>query len=83
LAGVTAYIGLRLLDWSTWRRLPRMRRVDASAFLATAISVLLVNAVLAVAIGCSFYLVRFVYRRCIHPVAPRTADEIGKAAVAS
>ena len=36
LAGVTAYVGLSLLEWSTWRRLHRMRRVDASAFLATA-----------------------------------------------
>src|SRR5580658_181663 len=83
LAGVTAYIGLRLLEWSTWRRLPRMRRVDATAFLATAISVLMVNAVLAVAIGCSFYVVRYVYRRFIHPVAPEANDEIGKVALSS
>jgi SulP family sulfate permease len=61
LAGVTAYIGLRLLEWSTWRRLPRMRRVDALAFLSTAVSVLVVNAVLAVAIGCSFYVARWAY----------------------
>ena len=27
LAGVTAYVGLNLLEWSTWRRLHRMRRV--------------------------------------------------------
>jgi SulP family sulfate permease len=58
LAGVTAYIGLCLLEWSTWRRLPRMRLTDACAFLATAVSVLVVNAVLAVAIGCSFYGIR-------------------------
>jgi SulP family sulfate permease len=57
LAGVTAWMGLCLLDWSAWRRLPKMSRVDAAAFLATAISVLAVNAVVAVAIGCSFYLV--------------------------
>jgi SulP family sulfate permease len=63
LAGVTAYIGICLLEWSTWRRLARMRRVDALAFLATAAAVLLVNAVLAVAIGCSFYLLRYVYHR--------------------
>ncbi len=37
-----------------------MRRVDAAAFLSTAIAVLLVNSILAVAIGCSFYLLRFV-----------------------
>jgi SulP family sulfate permease len=83
LAGVTAYIGLRLLEWSTWRRLPRMRRVDAFAFLATATAVLMVNAVLAVAIGCSLYAVRYVYRRFIRPVAPQAADEIGKAALTS
>ena len=58
LAGVTAWMGICLLDWSAWRRLPKMSRVDAAAFLATAISVLAVNAVLAVAIGCSLYLVR-------------------------
>jgi SulP family sulfate permease len=83
LAGVTAYIGLRLLEWSTWRRLPRMRRVDAFAFLATATAVLMVNAVLAVAIGCSLYAVRYVYRRFIRPVAPQAADEMGKAALTS
>ncbi len=55
LAGVTAYVGLNLLEWSTWRRLPRMRRLDAAAFLATAAAVLSTNAVAAVAIGCSFY----------------------------
>lgn len=58
LAGVTAYIGLCLLEWSTWRRLARMRRVDAAAFLTTSVAVLAVNAVLAVAIGCSFYVLR-------------------------
>jgi len=55
LAGVTAWMGFCLLDWSAWRRLPKMSRVDAAAFLATAGSVLLVNAVLAVGIGCSLY----------------------------
>jgi SulP family sulfate permease len=83
LAGVTAYIGLRLLEWSTWRRLPRMRRVDAAAFLATAVSVLMVNAVLSVAIGCSFYVARYMYRRFIRPVAPGAGEEIGNAAVTS
>jgi SulP family sulfate permease len=58
LAGVTAWMGLCLLDWSAWRRLPKMSRVDAAAFLSTAVAVLLVNAALAVAIGCSFYVVR-------------------------
>jgi SulP family sulfate permease len=60
LAGVTAYIGICLLEWSTWRRLKRMRKVDAAAFLSTALAVLLVNSILAVAIGCSFYVFRFI-----------------------
>ena len=67
LAGVTAWMGLCLLDWSAWRRLPKMSPVDAAAFLATAASVLLVNAVLAVAVGCSLYVVRYVWVRWIRP----------------
>ncbi len=63
LAGVTAYIGICLLEWSTWRRLKRMRKVDAAAFLSTALAVLVVNAVLAVAIGCAFYVFRYSYIR--------------------
>jgi sulfate permease, SulP family len=66
LAGVTAWMGLCLLDWSTWRRLQKMARLDAAAFLATAVSVVLVNAVLAVLIGCSFYIVRAAYYRLQH-----------------
>jgi SulP family sulfate permease len=58
LAGVTAYVGLSLLEWSTWRRLHRMRRLDATAFLLTAGAVLTTNAVAAVAIGCSLYVIR-------------------------
>ena len=65
LAGVTAYIGICLLEWSTWRRLPKMRRVDALAFLFTAGAVLVVNAVLAVGIGSSLYLAKYLYRRLI------------------
>ncbi len=71
LAGVTAYIGICLLEWSTWRRLPKMRRVDALAFLTTAISVLLVNAILAVAIGCSFYVARYLYSKLGKPVVDK------------
>jgi len=63
IAGVTAWMGLCLLDWSAWRRLPKMNRVDAAAFLATAVAVLTVNAVLAVAIGCSCYALRGIYHR--------------------
>jgi SulP family sulfate permease len=63
LAGVTAYIGICLLEWSTWKRLTRMRRTDALAFLCTATAVLVVNAVLAVAIGCSFYVFRYAFSK--------------------
>jgi SulP family sulfate permease len=52
LAGVTTYVGFSLLEWSTWHRLPRMRRTDAAAFLATAVAVVAANAIAAVAIGC-------------------------------
>ncbi|MGA2738580.1 MAG: SulP family inorganic anion transporter [Bryobacteraceae bacterium] len=55
LAAVTAWVGIGLLEWSTWKRLPRMRPVDAAAFLTTATGVLTMNAVAAVALGCSLY----------------------------
>ena len=67
LAGVTAWMGLCLLDVSTWRRLHKMRHVDAAAFLATAIGVLVVNAVAAVLAGCAFYVIEYLYRRYIAP----------------
>src|SRR6202166_2885240 len=67
LAGVTAWMGLCLLDVSTWRRLHKMRYVDAGAFLATAIGVLLVNAVAAVLAGCALYVLEYLYRRYIAP----------------
>ena len=38
LAAVTAWMGVRLMEWSTWRRLHRMRRTDALAFLSTAVA---------------------------------------------
>jgi SulP family sulfate permease len=76
LAGVTAYIGICLLEWGTWRRLPKMRRVDAMAFLFTAVSVLVVNAILAVAIGCSFYVVRYVYCRLRKPVGAQEEEGV-------
>jgi SulP family sulfate permease len=63
LAGVTAYVGICLLEWGTWRRLPKMRRADAAAFLSTALSVLLLNAVAAVAIGCSMYGISWLSHR--------------------
>ena len=58
LAGVTAWMGLCLLDWSAWRRLPKMNRADAAAFLLTALAVLAFNPVLAVALGCAVYVLR-------------------------
>ncbi len=62
LAAVTAWVGIGLLEWSTWKRLPRMRRLDAAAFLATAAGVLTMNAVAAVALGCSLYGVHYLWR---------------------
>jgi SulP family sulfate permease len=67
LAGVTAWMGLCLLDVSTWRRLYKMRPVDAAAFLATALGVLIVNAVAAVLAGCAFYVLEYLYKRYITP----------------
>ncbi|MBC7925927.1 MAG: SulP family inorganic anion transporter [Bryobacteraceae bacterium] len=58
LAGVTAYIGICLLDWSAWRRLTKMRKEDALAFVVTAVSVLTLNSVAAVAMGCAVYAIR-------------------------
>jgi sulfate permease, SulP family len=69
LAGVTAYVGICLLEWGTWRRLPKMRRVDAAAFFTTAVSVLLWNAVAAVALGCSIYALRWIWVR-LHTANP-------------
>ncbi len=70
---MTAYIGICLLEWSTWRRLPRMRRTDALAFLCTAAAVLVVNAVLAVAIGCSFYVFRYLISKVYPTHEPEKA----------
>jgi SulP family sulfate permease len=55
LGGVTAYVGVLLLDWGVWRRLPKMSKADASMFLTTAFCTLLVNAAAAVAAGCVIY----------------------------
>ncbi len=63
MAAVTAWMGFCLLDWSAWRRLKKMARVDVAAFLLTAFSVVFVNAVLAVAIGCLIYGVPILYNR--------------------
>ena len=68
MAGVTAWMGICLLDWSAWRRLSKMTRMDALGFLLTAGAVVLVNAVLAVAIGCLVYGVPALYRRWLTEV---------------
>jgi SulP family sulfate permease len=65
LAGVTAWMGVCLLDVSTWRRLHKMRIVDATAFLVTAVGVLVVNAVAAVLAGCALYVLEYLYRRLV------------------
>ena len=65
LAGVTAWMGFRLLDWGTWKRLPKMRLVDAAAFLATAAGVLIADAVIAIIVGCSLYALRYLLLRYI------------------
>ncbi len=79
LAGVTAYIGICLLEWGTWRRLPKMSPVDALGFLTTTAATLVVNAVLAVAIGCSFYLFRYIYLK--FAASHQRAEHVKKMAV--
>ena len=80
LAGVTAAVGVSLLEWSTWRRLPRMRRVDAAAFLLTMVATLATNAIAAVALGCSLYLARHLYLKAsaaipaLRVLAPREIE---------
>jgi SulP family sulfate permease len=68
LAGVTAWMGFSLMGWGTWSRLPKMRRVDAAAFVTTAVGSLAFNAVAAVALGCSFHLIEYMMANWIrHP----------------
>jgi len=72
LAGVTAWMGSCLLDWSAWKRIPKMRRADAAAFLLTAGLVLGVNAVAAVVVGCAVYGAEWVHRRIKNTSGERT-----------
>lgn len=67
LAGVTVWMGIALLDWSTWKRLLVMRREDAIAFAATAIGILSVNAVVAIALGCAIHAVGRALPHGSHP----------------
>lgn len=78
LAGVIIFSGICLLEWSTWKRLHRMRRVDAAAFLLTALAVLAVNALAAVGIGCLVYGVHWGYSRLSEQqdTVPYMADRI-------
>jgi len=62
LAGVTAWMGVRLMEWSMWKRLAKMRRIDAAAFLTTSVGALFLNAVFAVGLGVSFYALSYLYR---------------------
>lgn len=73
LGAITAWMGVRLMEWSTWSRLwhMQMRRTDAFAFLSTALAALLLNAVLAVAIGCAAYLVRWMAQRYFDGAQPK------------
>ncbi len=76
LAGVTAWMGFCLLDWSTWRRLPRMRLIDSAAFLVTMVGVLAVsNAIYAVAAGCALYGAHYLYLR-FFPSANLPVEEV-------
>ena len=75
LAGVVMFSGLCLLDWSTWRRLPHMRRVDAAAFLSTAIAVLVVNAVAAVLTGSLVYGLHWMYSKLSPPLQLQPARD--------
>jgi len=77
LAGVTAWMGLRLLDWGTWKRIPKMRLVDATAFLATAAGVLVADAVRAILIGCSLYILRYAYLRFTGKLSPGWLEHHG------
>jgi SulP family sulfate permease len=73
LAGVTAYSGICLLQWSTWGRLRKMRRVDAAAFLVTVGLVVMTNAVLAVAAGCAVYALHRLNAWMVPSIAAQTS----------
>lgn len=79
LAGVTAYVGIALLEWGTWRRLNKMTPVDAGAFLLTASATLLMNAVAAVALGCGLYIMRWGYQTVFGRQSQHNAPRAGAA----
>jgi SulP family sulfate permease len=78
LAGVTAWMGIRLMEWSMWKRLARMRRIDALAFLSTSVAALCLNAVFAVALGCSFYVAQYLYQSYLRTHSPSLADPVAE-----
>jgi SulP family sulfate permease len=75
LAGVTAWMGFSLMNWSAWKRLPKMRRVDAAAFVTAAAGVLLFNAVAAILAAASLYAVRHAIRGASFSL--RASPELG------
>lgn len=79
LAGVTAWMGFCLLDWSAWRRLPRMKWAEAGAFLATALLVLFMNAIAAIALGCAIHFADLACQRLrAMPAASRQFARAGE-----
>lgn len=77
LAGVTAWMGICLLDVSAWRRLSRMRPADALGFLVTALGMLAMNAVAAVVAGCLVYVAQFLYHKYLRQSSPMSEATAG------
>lgn len=71
LAGITAWMGISLTSWSHWKRLTKMRRIDIAAFFCTCAGVLLFNAVAAILIGTSLYLVRLIDTKYLPEIGGR------------
>lgn len=63
LAGITLWMGMCLLDWSTWKRMAMMRRIDSTAFVITFVSAVAWNAAASVALGCLPYVVHYAWER--------------------
>lgn len=76
LAGVTAWMGFCLLEWSTWFRLNKMRWWESLAFVLTVFSVLFVNAAISVTLGCSVYVVRWLYHKWLD--SQRAGEAVAK-----
>lgn len=80
LGGITVWMSFSLLHWGTWRRLHKMRKRDAWAFVLTSLAVLVVNSVVALLIGCAVYLVPKLFGRSSNaakapePVSPAESE---------